>query len=193
MKNIFRTLPILFVALASAATVRAQEMAAPAAGPLRGASAALPALALRAATDTVISSERLTVDPAPSQGRPALSAPLALGLGFVGAGAGLVFGYKALGCSDDGAFCSRGGSDAEYTTLAVGMAVGAAAGAHLGGMRRDSRGRLLHTLVAAGVGAIPVLFAHPEDDAQTQSVFVMGWVGSAALATIADNLSRERR
>jgi hypothetical protein len=71
------------------------------------------------------------------------------------------------------------------------LVLGATAGAHVGGLRHDSRGSLPATLAGAAVGALPIVFA-PKDDDQT-AASVASLVGGAAGAALLDYLVRHPR
>ena len=51
-----------------------------------------------------------------------------------------------LDCSDEGPTCGSGPDNGEYAAAYAGMSLGAATGAHLGGLRRDSKGSFLASL-----------------------------------------------
>ncbi|HEU4560408.1 MAG TPA: hypothetical protein VFS20_21335, partial [Longimicrobium sp.] len=116
-----------------------------------------------------------------------LSALLGLGGSVVGYGAGFIL----LDCSDEGPTCARGFDNAEYVTAAAGLALGATAGAHIGGKRRDSKGSFATTLLGAAVGALPVVFVDKEGEVGTASKLSL--VLAPAGAVLMDYLVRRPR
>lgn len=115
------------------------------------------------------------------------SAFFALGGMVIGYGAGL----SVLGCQDESRGCDHGPDNAEYATAYLGLALGAATGAHWGGKRRDSIGRFWTTLGGAALGALPILIA-PKDDDQT-GAYVGSLAGGTAGAVLVDYLVRRPR
>jgi len=94
-------------------------------------------------------------------------------------------------CEDEAPHCARGPDDFEYTLAYTGLSIGAAAGAHLGGRRRDSKGSFWATLGGAAIGALPILIA-PKDDDQT-GAYVGSLVGGTSGAVLVDYLVRRPR
>ena len=119
------------------------------------------------------------------------SVPLTLLGAFAGGAAGYGAGFVGLDCSDEGADCANGFDNAEYATLYAGAVLGAAAGAHFGGLRKDSAGNFLATVGGAAVGGIPILLANKEDNLDAPAIGTI--VGSAAGAVIVDYLVRHVR
>jgi hypothetical protein len=89
-----------------------------------------------------------------SKGRLWLSAPVATLFGLSGAVAGILAGYRIFDCSDEGSSCARGPDNAEGLGAAAGLFPGASLGAHLGGLRADSRGDMGTTMLAALAGSV---------------------------------------
>jgi hypothetical protein len=119
------------------------------------------------------------------------SVPLATALGLGGMVLGYGAGLTAFGCEDESAPCAHGPDDFEYTLAYTGLALGAAAGAHLGGKTPDSKGNFWATLGGAALGALPLLIARKDDD-QT-GAYLGGMVGATAGAALADYLVRRPR
>ncbi|MFL5542987.1 MAG: hypothetical protein ACJ8J0_28670 [Longimicrobiaceae bacterium] len=105
------------------------------------------------------------------------SVPLSAFFGLGGMLVGYGVGLSALGCEDESPGCGSGPDNSEYATAYLGLALGAATGAHWGGRRHDSIGSFWATLGGAALGALPLLIA-PKDDDQTGA-----WVGSIAGGT----------
>jgi hypothetical protein len=61
----------------------------------------------------------------------------------------------------------------------------------VGGKKRDSKGSVLATLGGAAIGALPVLFAPRDDDAEGS--YVSGIMGGTAGAVLVDYLVRRPR
>jgi hypothetical protein len=183
-------------ALTLAATPAAAQTAA---GPVRiptlssaglAADAALPAIpgAAIAGMGATHGDARSDLDPP----RVYASAPLSLALAFGGGAAGYFLGMGVLGCSEDGPRCAHGFSNAEYVTSAAGIALGAAAGAHVGGLRRNSRGRLGVTLLGAAAGTLPLLLADKRSD-QVDGATRLSIAAAPLAAVVADYLVRAPR
>jgi len=183
----------------SAATVRAQS----AAGPVRDASldaARMPArVALVRATDAPAFADAGPVDPAGGLARqvelskPHLyaSIPLSALMGVAGAVLGYGAGFVLLDCDDESSTCNQGPDNAEYYTAAAGLVLGAATGAHVGGLRRDSRGSVGLTLLGATAGALPLVLASKEGDADVASLVSLA--AAPAGAVLVDYLVRRPR
>jgi hypothetical protein len=119
------------------------------------------------------------------------SAPLSAVMGFAGGALGYAAGLQLLGCSDEGTHCQHGPDNAEYYTAAGGLAIGAAAGAHLGGLRRNSKGSLPLTLLGAAAGTLPLVFVNKEGELDTASAVS---IAAAPLgAVLVDYFARKRR
>jgi hypothetical protein len=101
-----------------------------------------------------------------------------VGGSLVGYGGGLVL----LGCQDESSSCETGPDNSEWGLSGLLMAVGSAAGAHFGGLRRASKGDFLYTLLAASAGALPMVIGNPSDN---EPLFL----GSVALSTTAAALT----
>ncbi|HEX8695341.1 MAG TPA: hypothetical protein VF746_23215 [Longimicrobium sp.] len=189
----------LLVALAALPARGAAQTGASAAGPL--AAPALPrqapALAWAPAllsdgqgtvegAGVVLLAETWGEDPALQGALPKshlfYSVPLAVlgsvGGSLVGYGGGLVL----LGCQDESSSCETGPDNSEWGLSGLLMAVGSAAGAHFGGLRRASKGDFLYTLLAASAGALPMVIGNPSDN---EPLFL----GSVALSTTAAALT----
>lgn len=119
------------------------------------------------------------------------SAPLSALMGVGGAILGYGLGFVLLDCSDEGSDCNQGPDNAEYYTAATGLALGSAVGAHLGGMRRDSRGSLGLTLLGAVAGALPLVFVNKEGELDTASALSLA--AAPAGAVLVDYLARRPR
>ena len=194
-----RAMTIAAAAALSTATARAQSPA----GPVRDASLDAARIPLRAALVRVagspVSADAMPLDPTAELARRVqpskphlytsipLSALLAFGGGVVGYGAGFVL----LDCSDESPTCNHGPDNAEYFTAAAGVALGAATGAHLGGLRRDSRGSLGYTLLGAAAGALPLILAPKEGDVEVASLVSLA--AAPAGAVLVDYLVRRPR
>ena len=125
---------------------------------------------------------------APSHGRIWGSLPLSIVGTVVGAVAGVVVVGSSLGCSDEGAFCAHGPDNSEYIAGGLVSGLGAAAGAYLGGLRHDSRGRfwldLVTAMVPASIVAIASGASHSED--ACGSVCLIPFFASPVAATAVD-------
>jgi hypothetical protein len=174
------------------------------AGPVRGAgldAARLPARValLRPPNEPASATVVLAADPSGQLARqvrlsePHLyrSVPLSALLGLGGAVLGYGAGFILLNCSDEGSDCAHGPDNAEYYTSAAGLALGAAAGAHLGGLRRDSRGSFALTLLGAALGALPLVIVNKSGDLDTASA--LGLAAAPAGAVLVDYLVRRPR
>ena len=84
-------------------------------------------------------------------GRLWASIPLSATFGAAAGAAALIGGYWLFGCVDEGPECTRGPDNAEWIAGAMGMTLGLAIGAHLGGRRAESTGRFGPTLLAAAL------------------------------------------
>jgi hypothetical protein len=194
MMRMIRSRPVLalLAALMLAAPARAQT----AAGPVRTVGARLDAARLSAPATLRPSASTdpsaMLSDPS-GLSRPHLyaSVPLAALLGVGGMIIGYGQGLVLFDCQDEAPSCARGPDDFEYMLAYAGLTVGAAAGAHRGGERRDSKGSFWATLGGAALGALPVLLA-PRDDDQT-GAFVGSMVGGTAGAALVDYLVRRPR
>ncbi|HET7463645.1 MAG TPA: hypothetical protein VFJ82_20490 [Longimicrobium sp.] len=184
----------------AAATARAQS----APGPVRDASldgARMPVrVVLVRVADAPVSGAAVTmIDPSGEfarqveLSRPHLyaSIPLSALLGVAGSVLGYGVGFVLLDCDDESPSCGQGPDNAEYFTAAAGLALGAAAGAHLGGLRRDSRGSLGLTLLGAAAGALPMVLVSREGDADTASLVSLA--AAPAGAVLVDYLVRRPR
>jgi hypothetical protein len=119
------------------------------------------------------------------------SIPLSALLGLGGAVLGYGAGFVLLDCSDEGSDCGNGPDNAEYATAAAGLALGAAAGGHFGGLRRDSKGSLGLTLLGAFAGTLPLILAPKEGDADAASLVSLA--AAPAGAVLVDYLVRRPR
>lgn len=139
-------------------------------------------------------------DPSGTPTKPVSSSNFgaSLGLAIVGGAAGfaggVIGGYTVLGCSDEGARCTYGGDNAELVAGILFAGLGAAAGAHLGGYRADSRGHFGYTLLAAGIpatlGAITAALTDNSEDAGLALGFVLTTPLVAALTDHAYRVAR---
>jgi hypothetical protein len=145
----------------------------------------------RLALDRGAREVRVGFDPEPSPPHLYYSLPLSAALAFVGAAVGYGAGDVGLDCSDEGPSCGRGPDNAEYLTTFAGIALGAASGAHVGGMRHDSRGSLPATLAGAAVGALPLLIADKSRQIDAPLMLSIG-TGTAG-AVLMDWLARKPR
>lgn len=128
-----------------------------------------------------------------SRGRFLASFPLAALLGTAGAVGGIFAGYALLGCEDEGSYCEHGPPNGEGLIGAVGLALGAAGGAFLGGLRADSRGRFWADLLAASGGALLVVTDGFSDPENIGPLFVAGLVAAPLAAAITDHVVRKGR
>jgi hypothetical protein len=92
------------------------------------------------------------------------SAPLSAALGVAGLAAGYLTGVEVLDCQDAGDECATGPDGSEYGLAALGLAIGSAAGAHIGGKQGTSKGDPWLTLAAAAAGALPLVLGDPGDN-----------------------------
>jgi hypothetical protein len=130
---------------------------------------------------------------APSRGRFLASFPLAALLGTAAAAGGIVAGYRFLGCSDSGSYCESGPANGELLLGAAGLALGAAVGAYLGGLRADSRGRFWADMLAASGGALLTVMDGVSDPENTGALFFAGLVAAPLAAAITDHVVRRGR
>jgi hypothetical protein len=128
-----------------------------------------------------------------SRGRFLASFPLAVVLGTAGGVGGALAGYAYLGCEDEGSYCEHGPDNGEVLIAAAGLALGAAAGAFLGGLRADSRGRFWADLLAPSGGALLVGMAAVNDPENGGPVIVAGLVAAPLAAAITDHFVRKGR
>ncbi len=140
------------------------------------------------------SAPRFDVAPPPAAsplppGRLEYSIPLAGAFGFAGGAAGLAAGYMLLGCSDEGETCDVGPNHGEFLTAALGLAVGSTVGAHLGGLRGESRGAWAPTFAAAAAGSVPLLLFGPEEN----NAALMAIATAPLAAALTDHLVRRPR
>jgi hypothetical protein len=119
------------------------------------------------------------------------SAPLSALMGVGGAVLGYGLGFVLLDCSDEGSECNQGPDNAEYYTAATGLALGSAIGAHVGGLRRDSRGSFALTLLGAVAGALPLVLVNKEGELDTASALSLA--AAPAGAVLVDYLARRPR
>jgi hypothetical protein len=119
------------------------------------------------------------------------SIPLSAVLGLAGSVVGYQAGGYLLGCTDDGPRCSSGIDNGEYYSAALGLAAGSAAGAHLGGLRHDSRGRPGLTLLGAALGTLPLVFADKAGDPDPAMLASLGLAPVGAV--LVDYLARRPR
>jgi hypothetical protein len=119
------------------------------------------------------------------------SAPLALLLGTQGMLLGYGVGLTAFGCEDESAGCSTGPDDFEYILAYSGLTLGAAAGAHWGGLTHQSRGSFWPTAGGAALGAVPLLFGPRDED--TNAMWIGSMLAAPAGAVIMDYLIRRPR
>lgn len=181
------------LALACAASpAPAQLPAGPVAtAPARLAMAQLPpASAFRGTPDPA---RELAAQLELSKPRLYYSIPLSLAFAFAGGAVGYGVGFVGLDCSDESSNCSRGPDNAEYLTMALGLAAGAASGAHIGGRRHDSTGGFLAALGGAAVGTIPLLIADKESDSAVNTGAFVSLASSTAGAVLMDYLVRRPR
>lgn len=175
-------------ALALAVPAVAQSPAGPVASP-RLAAARMPPLALaRPAADP---QRALAAQVQPRPPHLYYSVPLSALGALVGGTIGYAAGFGALDCSDEGPRCGNGPDNAEFTTAWAGVALGAATGAHLGGLTHDSKGSFPLTLAGAAVGALPILLTDPASDVDTASLVSL--VTGTAGAVIVDYAVRRPR
>lgn len=127
----------------------------------------------------------------PSRPHLYASMPLSALLGLGGAVLGYGAGFVLLDCSDEGSTCNNGPDNAEYLTAATGLALGAATGAHFGGLRRDSRGSLGLTLLGAFAGTLPLILAPKAGDVDTASLVSLA--AAPAGAVLVDYAARRPR
>lgn len=198
--------PILRSALLSAALAfsAAPAFAQAAVGPVRDAgldAARLPTRGALLRLPGAPASARvvLAIDPSSELARqvqlsrPHLyrSVPLSALMGAAGGVLGYGLGFVLLDCSDEGSECNHGPDNAEYYTAAAGLALGAAAGAHFGGLRRDSQGSLGLTLLGAAIGALPLVIVNKEGDLDTASALSLATAPAGAV--LVDYLARRPR
>lgn len=119
-------------------------------------------------------------------GRPVLSFALATVTGAAGAVIGYGTGLIVFGCSDEGAYCEGGPDNMDVMLGVTGIVLGAAAGAHLGGLRRESAGRWLPTIAATAAGLLPMAFGSHQG---ASVALVLTPVAAAA----ADHMFRRKR
>jgi len=191
---------ILAAALAAAFTAAPASAQAPA-GPVREAgfdAAQLsaprvpePAAYTPAGTISIDVTQALAAQVQLSKPHLYASAPLSAVMGFAGGAIGYAAGFVLLDCSDEGRSCTHGPDNAEYITAATGLALGAAAGAHLGGRRADSKGSLGYTLLGAAAGALPLVFVNTEGELDAASA--VGIVTAPLGAVLADYFIRRPR
>ncbi len=137
-------------------------------------------------------------EPQLSKGRLWLSIPSALVLGYAGLGGGFLFGQRVLNCSDEGTQCENAPDNAEiWLSGGVGLILGSAVGAQLGGLRKDSKGNFAHTLLWAAIGYLPILIDEliPGGPAGGQPSLIsgLGIVGAPVAAALANNSKRMAR
>ncbi|HSU16667.1 hypothetical protein [Longimicrobium sp.] len=154
----------------------------------RLADARMRPLALRPAADPA---RELATRMQPRPPHLYYSIPLSAAMAFAGAAVGYGVGFVGLDCSDEGRDCGNGPDNAEYMTAFAGLALGAATGAHLGGLTHDSKGSFPATLAGAAVGALPILLTDPEGDVDTASIVSL--VTGTAGAVIVDYVVRRPR
>lgn len=118
------------------------------------------------------------------------SLPASAALGIVGMVAGYVTGIDVLDCEDSGDVCGSGPDNSEYLLAAVGLAVGSAAGAHLGGKRSTSKGDPWLTLAAAAAGTLPLVLGDPGDN---NALTAAGLGLSISAAVVTDHFVRRPR
>lgn len=125
---------------------------------------------------------------APSHGRIWGSLPLSIVGTVVGAVAGVVVIGSSLGCTDEGAGCTHGPDNGEYIAGGLVSGLGAAAGAYLGGLRHDSRGRFWLDLVTAMVPASIVAIASGASNSEDAcgNVCLIPFFASPVAATAVD-------
>jgi hypothetical protein len=93
-------------------------------------------------------------------------------LGIGGAIGGLFVGYGVFDCSDEGPTCNSGPDNGETIPAAVGLGLGSWLGAHLGGRRADSEGKVLPTMFIALSGSLMTLaFALTDSEAGVVTLF----------------------
>ncbi|HYH78191.1 MAG TPA: hypothetical protein VEX86_00290 [Longimicrobium sp.] len=119
------------------------------------------------------------------------SVPLSALLGTAGGVLGFGLGFVLLNCSDEGRDCASGPDNAEYLAGATGLALGAATGAHFGGLRRDSKGHYGLTLLGAAVGTLPLVFVNKEGDVSAAALVSLA--AAPAGAALVDHLARRPR
>lgn len=197
--SISRAATVAAALLLSAATIRAQS----AAGPVRAASldgARMPVrVALVRVSDAPVPADVGAADPTgelarrlqPSRPHLYASIPLSALLGLAGSVLGYGAGFVLLDCDDESSTCGQGPDNAEYYTGAAGLALGAAMGAHYGGLRRDSRGSVGLTLLGAAAGTLPLLLTPKDGDADVTSLVSLA--AAPAGAVLVDYLVRRPR
>ena len=132
------------------------------------------------------------------KGKLYFSIPLSALLGYGGFLSGLYFGYAVLGCSDEGTFCEHAPDNAEFwLSGGLGLIMGSSLGAYLGGLRKESRGSYLVTLLGATLGYLPILVDQiipgGPNEGSPSALSALGFVGAPICAALANNMIRIRR
>ena len=105
-----------------------------------------------------------------------LSALMGVGGVILGYGSGLVL----LRCADESSNCELGPDNSEYALAALGLAIGASTGAHLGGRRAKSEGDRWLTFAAAAAGALPMIIGSASDN----DALILGSTGLSITAAV---------
>jgi hypothetical protein len=194
--NISRTQLSSILAAAALACAAAPARAQAPAGPVLTPQARLADARMRPRTLATPPAPAIHLTAGQQQPRPPhlyYSVPLSAAMAFAGALAGYGIGFVALGCDDESSSCDRGPDNGEYIAAYTGMALGAAGGAHLGGLTHDSRGSFPATLAGAAVGALPLLLSDKSSDNAIGTSAAVSLATSTASAVLIDYLIRRPR
>lgn len=178
---------IITLALASVPAIAAAQSAAPALPRLHAPTvwtARAEASLLPASVEAARAQEPLP------RSRLQYSAPLSAALGAAGLAAGYLTGVEVLDCQDASDECATGPDGSEYGLAALGLAIGSAAGAHVGGKTATSTGAPWLTLAAAAAGALPLVLGDPGDN---NALTLVGGGLSIGGAVLVDHFVRRPR